>query len=99
MSALLRPFLAWLGLLLLLAAEAWIGRVLGWGNVALAIGIVMAGLVSFFFMDVGRGPGLIRVFAAAGLFWLLVLLGLGLMDPLTRHTIPAGTLADSFNGH
>ena len=93
MSALRRPFLTWLALLLLLAFQAVIGRVLGWGNVSLAIGLAMAGLVAIFFMDVGRGPGLVRVFAAAGVFWLIVLLGLGLTDPLTRHTIPVSALS------
>ncbi len=75
----------------LLAVEAALGRVLGWGNVSLALGVLMAATVAVFFMEVDKGPGVIRVFAWAGVFWLFVLLGLGLMDPLTRHTVTIGT--------
>ena len=41
------------------------------------------------FMDVRRGPALVRFFAIAGLFWLAILLGLGMVDPLTRAVYPA----------
>ncbi len=45
---------------------------------------LMATIVAFAFVQVRRGPTIVRGFAVAGLFWLLVLLGLGSMDPLTR---------------
>ncbi|MBV9655013.1 MAG: hypothetical protein JOZ42_10665 [Acetobacteraceae bacterium] len=90
MTGIRRLVLVWIGLLLLLAVQATLGRVLGWGNVALVAGPVMAALVAVFFMEVGRGPGAVRVFAAWGLFWLMVLIGLGILDPVTRRTVSAG---------
>jgi hypothetical protein len=36
------------------------------------------------FMQVGRGPTIVRLFAVAALVWLSVLLGLGSLDPMTR---------------
>jgi cytochrome c oxidase subunit 4 len=47
-------------------------------------GVLMVVAVALAFMEVRRGPVLVRAFAVAGLFWLLVLLGLGSVDPLTR---------------
>jgi cytochrome c oxidase subunit 4 len=47
-------------------------------------GVLMVVAVALAFMEVRRGPVLVRAFAVAGLFWLLVLLGLGSADPLTR---------------
>ena len=35
-------------------------------------------------MNVTRGPAIVRVFAVAALLWLLILLGLGSVDALTR---------------
>ena len=35
-------------------------------------------------MEVKRGVVLVRAFAVAAIFWLLVLLGLGSVDALTR---------------
>ena len=84
----MRPFrtllLAWAGLLALLVLEAAGTRLLGWGNAAPFIGLLMAVGVAVFFMHAGEGPGLIRVFALASAFWLCVLLALGSMDTLTR---------------
>ena len=45
---------------------------------------LMLAAVATMFMQIGRGPALVRVFAAAGLLWLTILLGLGSLDPLTR---------------
>jgi cytochrome c oxidase subunit 4 len=36
------------------------------------------------FMELGNRPGLVRAFAGAGFFWLMILLWLGLMDFVTR---------------
>jgi hypothetical protein len=40
-------------------------------------------------MQVGRGPVIVRLFAAAGVLWLVILLALGSLDPLTRIDYPA----------
>jgi cytochrome c oxidase subunit IV len=47
-------------------------------------GVLMAIVVAIGFMDVGKGPAIVRAFAVAAVFWLMVLLGLGSVDPLTR---------------
>lgn len=46
--------------------------------------ISMIGVVAVGFMNIARGPVIGSAFAVAGIFWLLVLLGLGSVDPLTR---------------
>ena len=46
--------------------------------------VLMVGVVGTDFMEVGRGPEIIRLFAIAALLWLSILLGLGSLDPLTR---------------
>jgi cytochrome c oxidase subunit IV len=50
----------------------------------LGIAAVKAVLIAWFFMHVREGSGLVRLFSAAALFWLLILFGLGLSDWLTR---------------
>jgi hypothetical protein len=47
-------------------------------------GLLMVLTVAIGFMDVRRGPVLVRAFTVAAMFWLFVLLGLGSVDPLTR---------------
>lgn len=47
-------------------------------------GLAMIAGVALFFMEVNRGPAIVRAFAVAALFWLLVLLVLGSCDPFTR---------------
>ncbi|HUB50421.1 MAG TPA: hypothetical protein VMB73_36090 [Acetobacteraceae bacterium] len=46
--------------------------------------LAMVAVVGLVFMRVATGPSVVRTFAMASLFWLLILLGLGMMDPLTR---------------
>lgn len=46
--------------------------------------LAMVAVVGLVCMRANRGPSIVRVFALAGLFWLTILLGLGMMDPLTR---------------
>jgi cytochrome c oxidase subunit IV len=77
----------WLALLLLAAAEiagAFIrfDRTLRPLLMLPALGMVV--LVGLMFMRMRRGIAVVRGFALAGLMWLLLLLGLGVMDPLTR---------------
>jgi cytochrome c oxidase subunit 4 len=87
-AAPLRPLiLAWLALLLLLAltlglAYVPIGRV-NW-LVALGVASAKALVVLAVFMELREGPSLRWVFAAAGFFWLAILLFLSLADYATR---------------
>ena len=46
--------------------------------------VLMVGIVGTVFMEVRRGPEIVRLFAVAGLLWLTILLGLGSLDPMTR---------------
>ena len=50
----------------------------------LSIASLKALLIAWFFMHLREGSGLVRVFAASALFWLLILFGLSLSDYLTR---------------
>jgi cytochrome c oxidase subunit 4 len=50
----------------------------------LVIALVKALLVVFMFMHVRRGAPMIRVAAAAGVFWLLLLVTLSLLDFVRR---------------
>jgi cytochrome c oxidase subunit 4 len=78
---------AWFVLLALLALTVSLSYLpLGNGNatVALSIAALKAAVVAAVFMELWhRGPRTL-IFAAAGLFWLAILLWLGLMDFLTR---------------
>lgn len=49
---------------------------------------LMALLIGVFFMRVGRAGRLSGFFAIAALFWLLLLLGYGSMDAMTRTNFP-----------
>jgi caa(3)-type oxidase subunit IV len=77
----------------------WIALILLWGlefgvsftdmppslrPVLLVVASVMLGFVAVFFMHLGGGPILVRGFAVMAIFWMIVLIGLGSMDPLTR---------------
>jgi caa(3)-type oxidase subunit IV len=95
--ALRRLAAVWLILMLLLAEEigaafALPGRI-GPG-VVLASGLVMVVVVGFAFMRLRSSASLVQAVVVAALFWLLVLLGLGGMDPLTRtdYPVPVTTL-------
>jgi cytochrome c oxidase subunit IV len=78
---------AWLALLALLALTVTLAYApLGEFNavVALGIGTTKAAIVAAVFMELRhRGPRTF-LFAGAGLFWLGILLWLGMMDFLTR---------------
>jgi cytochrome c oxidase subunit IV len=79
--------IAWVLLLILLGVEFGVAFLpLGpWLRTLILLpALAMAAIVGTAFMEVGRAPVVARGFVAAGLFWLLVLLGLGSMDPLTR---------------
>lgn len=55
---------------------------LGRGNAiaSLGIAVIKSVLVALFFMHLKASPGLTRVFALAGIFWLAVLFSLTLSD-------------------
>jgi cytochrome c oxidase subunit 4 len=82
------PLVAWSALILLLAAEL-VTALLHVGTLSLPIGLGMVGVAAAAFMKPQQASPLSRIFAAAGIFWLMVLLGLGTMDPLTRTDDPA----------
>jgi cytochrome c oxidase subunit 4 len=76
---------AWLVVLLVLTVAA--ARVdLGVWNVpaALAIAVVKAVLIVLFFMHVRYGSPLVRLFAAGGFFWLLIMLAFIVADVRAR---------------
>ncbi len=86
----LRPLvLAWGGLLLLLLAQLGSALLLRLPASASLFGLVEAAIVIVLFMRIRTGSPLMHVFGAAGLFWLIVLLALGTLDPLTRTDYPA----------
>jgi caa(3)-type oxidase subunit IV len=91
-----RPFLlgvlTWIALLILQGVEVIITIFSGLeGSNRLLILIPAAGmilLVVIVFMHVGRGPTIVRGFAAAAAFWLTILIGLGSIDAVTRVMYP-----------
>jgi cytochrome c oxidase subunit 4 len=54
----------------------------------LGIAILKTGLIVWVFMHLREVAPMVRLFAAAALFWLALLIGLGLTDWLTRETLP-----------
>lgn len=84
--------LVWGALLVLLAVTAAsaffkLGTVNAVVNYAISVAKML--LVMVFFMHLKAGNGLLRIVAAAGFFWLMLLIGLSLSDVLTRHPVPA----------
>ena len=96
-AALKRIWICWAALLLLLATTTGAAFLpLGSFNasVALAIAACKALLVLIVFMELRRSSGLVRAFAVAGFFWLLILLTLTSADYLTRRDTSAPWQAD-----
>ncbi|MFZ3180116.1 MAG: hypothetical protein WA156_07920, partial [Methylocystis silviterrae] len=61
----------------------------GWGRGGVAaIAAAMVGVAAFGFMDLRRESVVVWLFAAAALLWLIILLGLGALDPMTRTLYP-----------
>ncbi len=86
-----KVILTWLVLLTLLAVEIAISFLplrSAARPLILIPALAMLGVVVTTFMQVGRGPVAVRLFAAAGALWLLILLALGSLDPLTRVVYP-----------
>ena len=80
--------LTWLALLLLLLVEI-AGALLHAGWIAALAAPVMIALVALAYMRIRAETPLSRIFAAAGLFWLVFMLGLGSLDFAVRRTEPA----------
>ena len=57
--------------------------------VAILIAITKAMLVVWFFMHLNHASALTKLFAGAGFFWMLILVGLTLSDYLSRMWLPA----------
>ena len=77
----------WIVLLVLLGAEfgaSFLPPVRSARPLILIPVVLMVIAVGTMFMQVGRGPTIVRLFAVAALVWLSVLLGLGSLDPMTR---------------
>jgi cytochrome c oxidase subunit IV len=82
------PALVWLVLLILFGATLGSAYLpLGTGNltVNLVIAAIMIVVVVIFLMDLKSATALIRVVAAAGLFWLILMFGLTFNDYLSRY--------------
>jgi cytochrome c oxidase subunit 4 len=76
----------WLFVLLVLTIAAARFDLGLWNTpLALAIGLAKAALIVLFFMHVRYGSPLLRVFAAAGFLWLVIMFLLLMPDYLTRH--------------
>jgi len=76
---------ALIGLLLVTLGSAYVP--LGWLNSAinLAIAVLKALLIAFFFMHLRSAHYMLRIAAAAGFFWLAILIGLSLTDFMVRY--------------
>jgi caa(3)-type oxidase subunit IV len=84
--------IAWIALLLLLglsvlSAYLPLGQFHPIANFVIAA--IQAAIVFVIFMRVRQPPPIKRVFAGAGFFWLFFLLGLGIIDYLTRSNFPS----------
>ena len=83
-----KPLLfGWIGLLALLGVQVGITYLpLGEAHLyfALGISVAMATIVAWVFMELASAPHLARIFAYAGLFWVMVMFVLGGSDYATR---------------
>lgn len=59
-----------------------------YGGFLIAPGGFMVLLVGLFYMRVRSAGSLAKFFALGAMFWLLVLLGIGSLDPMTRPVYP-----------
>ncbi len=89
---LLTDLLVWAALLALLGLSCFTAYLkLGWMNtpIGLVIAGVKASLVGLLFMGLRTARPLLRLAAAAGFFWIVILFALTLSDVLTRPWWPA----------
>ena len=86
-------FLVFITLMLLSALTVWAAfQDFGTMNtvVALVIAVIKATLVILFFMHVKYSSNLVKVAAAAGFIWLLILIAFTVGDVASRGWIPVG---------
>jgi high-affinity Fe2+/Pb2+ permease len=83
--------LVWLGLLIVVGLQFVLAHYAVSRPIVPFTGIAMAVIVALTFMRLGASKGLIPIFALAGVFWILVLFGLGGLDPFTRHDLTPGS--------
>ena len=76
----------WLGLLLLLGVEI-LGALIHQSWFAAVAAPLMIALVAFGYMRLRAETPLSRIFAAAGLFWLAIMLSLGSLDFIVRRNV------------
>jgi hypothetical protein len=57
---------------------------------------LMAAIVALNFMELRREPEPVHLFAVASLLWLVILLGLGSVDPITRIIYSTQTTTTTF---
>jgi cytochrome c oxidase subunit IV len=82
------PALVWFVLLILFGVSFGSAYVpLGGGNLAvnLAIAAIMIALLVIFLMDLKSATALIRIVAASGLLWLILMFALTFNDYLSRY--------------
>ncbi len=81
------PLAVWVVLIILFAATLGSAYLpLGTGNVAinLAIAVAMVAVLATFLMDLRNSTALIRIIAAAGGFWIIIMFSLTFADYLSR---------------
>ena len=83
-------YVALLVLLILTVAVAMVDLGAWSPVIAMAIALVKAALVAVFFMHLNHAPNVVRVFAAAGLLWLLLLFTL-VSDYIAGNAVTSGT--------
>ena len=86
------PALALLGLLVLLAINigcAWLPVGTWRPLIAFAVSTVMTLVLMIFCMHLRNGSATLRLVAAAGFFWLAIMIALSLTDFLGRSPVPA----------
>jgi caa(3)-type oxidase subunit IV len=77
----------WLALLIVAAMEfgaSFLPIPAGTRPILMLPAAIMAVVVALGYMRLLTAPEIARAFAVAGIFWLTVLLGLAMTDPLTR---------------
>jgi hypothetical protein len=92
-AGMIRVLLAW-GLLIFLGGIEYFASYLPLDRslrpLIMVPAVLMVLVVAIALMEVRKGAVIVRAFAVAAMFWLLVLLALGSADPLTRtnHYVP-----------
>ena len=95
-----RYYVIWIALLVLTAITVLAGRIHlggGWGLVvALSIALVKAGLVALFFMHLWDHGGANRLILGLSLFFVLLLLGLTVLDNASRFPLTNPPTQETF---